>query len=99
MDAAVAARYARQILLVEIGVKGQERILSATAALEVTAADDGLARTVAERYARRAGFCDVGLDAASPDELAPRDLTTHAAPRAVLAGARAAARAIRKAIA
>lgn len=101
------ARYARQILLVEIGASGQARIGAATAAVRAP----GLSGEVAALYAERAGFgaiadaptisdaptIDPGAPS-SPPELPAGWVVTPAA-RAVLSGARAAQRALLAALA
>jgi hypothetical protein len=104
MDADAAARYARQILLVEIGRLGQERIAAARAAVAPNAEHaalcnpigDSVAHWIAERYALRAGFAGVEPGVVDVGALAPADLVEHREAREVLAGARAAVRAILK---
>jgi hypothetical protein len=86
-----AARYARQILLAEVGSDGQRRIGESVAPV----AGVGLCHRVAELYARRAGFAQVGPGAIDIDGLAPADLVEHAGCRAILAGSRAALAAFR----
>lgn len=90
LDPPTLARYARQILLAEVGRDGQARLLDATANL----AGDGLAHEVAARYAERAGFRGLEAGHLAVAELAPSSIVTNDAARAVLAGARAAVRAI-----
>jgi hypothetical protein len=89
-----AARYARQIMLAEVGAAGQARICAASAAV----AGDGLAHAVAERYARRAGFAAVAPGGIDVDALAPRAIASVEAARQVLAGSRAALAAFRAAL-
>lgn len=81
-----AARYARQLLLPEIGAIGQARIMDATANID----GDGLAHEVARRYVERAGFGSVaaGAIAAAPAWV------KHDTARDVLAGSRAAVSAL-----
>lgn len=86
-------RYGRQMLLAEIGEKGQRLLAAATADL----AGVGLDHEVAEAYARRAGIGDV-VPGAIDGALAPSFLENPAA-RAVVAGSRAALSAIRFALA
>ena len=85
-------RYARQMLVSEIGERGQHRLEAATAEL----AGAGLAHDVAEAYARRAGIGVVVPGAIDP-ALAPSFLESEAA-RAVVAGSRSALAAIRSAV-
>ncbi len=85
-------RYARQVLLVEIGERGQRLLEAATAPL----GGDGLDHEIAEAYARRAGIGHVvagDIDGA----LAPQFLE-NAAARAMVAGSRAALSAVRAAL-
>ncbi|WP_437285153.1 hypothetical protein [Sorangium sp. So ce406] len=92
-------RYLRQVLLAEIGPEGQARLGAATA--RVLGGGGGappLAHEVAERYARGAGFGAVAAGAIDLDALAPADLVTSPAARAVLAGARAALAEMRAAL-
>jgi adenylyltransferase/sulfurtransferase len=86
------ARYARQMLVAEIGEAGQARLLAATARV----AGDGLHHEIATAYASRAG---IGTVLAGPidDALAPSFVSTPAA-RAVIAGSRAALASIRAAL-
>ncbi|HZO11619.1 MAG TPA: hypothetical protein VFB62_00120 [Polyangiaceae bacterium] len=88
-----AARYARQILLAELGSEGQARICAATAHVAGTTP----AHAIATRYAERAGFAEVAPGELDLDTLAPESLVKHPAARAVLAGARAALAEMRKA--
>jgi hypothetical protein len=90
-----AARFARQILLVELGLEGQERISAASAAV---AGDGRLEHEVAGRYAERAGFAALAPGAIDLDALAPSEIVRDASARAVLAGARAALAAMRVAV-
>src|SRR5262249_3284771 len=86
------ARYARQIMLVEIGEDGQSRLEGPTA----TVGGDGLAHEVAEAYARRAGI--ERIERGTIDgRLAPAFLE-NAAARAVVAGSRAALAVMRAAL-
>ena len=94
-DAAVELdpRFLRQVILVEVGPAGQRRIARATAAL----AGDGLGHEIAARYAARAGFARIepgAVDALDADALAARAIVTNEPAREVLAGSRAALRAI-----
>ncbi|MSP24882.1 MAG: hypothetical protein EXR75_06885 [Myxococcales bacterium] len=94
LDRDALARFSRQILLAEVGRSGQARLCEATAEV----AGDGLAHDVATAYARRAGFAAIANGALDLDALAPLDIASHAAPRAVLAGARAAVQAVSRAL-
>lgn len=85
----LAVRFARQMLLPEVGAAGQARLCAATARI----AADGLAGEIGARYAERAGFAAVAHVTASADEV-PEAWVRAPAARAVLAGARAAQRAI-----
>jgi hypothetical protein len=87
-----AARYLRQILLAEIGEAGQARIEAAAAPVD----GDGLAHEVAARYALAAGFAAVTPGPIDVDALGPPAIVALRAPQEVLAGARAALRAIRE---
>ena len=80
------ARFVRQILLPEIGERGQARIGAATAAV----GGPSLAHEVASRYAAGAGFAGVAPGEIDVDALAPLQIATIAPAREVLAGARAA---------
>jgi hypothetical protein len=84
-------RFLRQVLLPEIGPAGQARLAGARA--DVGGA--GLAHDVAARYARAAGVGHVAAGHVDVDALAPGEVCAHEAPRAVLAGARAALAAVR----
>jgi hypothetical protein len=88
----IALRFARQMLLAEIGEAGQRRLEGATAPI----AGVGLAHEVGEAYARRAGM---GRIVAGPIDaaLAPSFLENEAA-RAVVSGSRAALAAIRRTV-
>jgi hypothetical protein len=86
-------RYARQMLLVEIGENGQRLLEAATADLGGV----GLDHEVAEAYARRAGIGSVAQGTIE-GALAPSFLENPAA-RAVVAGSRAALSAVRAALA
>lgn len=88
-----AARYLRQILLPEIGEAGQARIEAAAAPV----GGGGLAHEVAARYALAAGFAAVTPSPIDVDALGPGAIVALRAPREVLAGSRAALRAIRDA--
>ncbi|WP_433927684.1 hypothetical protein AB3662_31835 [Sorangium cellulosum] len=94
-------RYLRQVLLAEVGPEGQARLGAATARVLGGGGGGGappLAHEVAERYARGAGFGAVAAGAIDLDALAPTDLVTSPAARAVLAGARAALAEMRAAL-
>ncbi len=95
LDPESLARFARQLSLGEIGRDGQARILAATA----TVAGVGLAHEVAARYAERAGFRGLEAGDLAVGELAPLAIVKNDAARAVLAGARAAVRALALALA
>ena len=86
-------RYARQMRLAEVGEDGQRRLGDAIAAV----AGEGLKHEMATAYARRAGVG--GIVAGEIDEscLTPAFIE-HAAPRAVVAGSRAALAALRDAL-
>ena len=88
-------RFLRQIVLAEIGEDGQRAIGAAEAAL----GGDGLAHEVASTYALRAGFAGVTPAPAPLDPGAPDAWVADPAARAVLAGSRAAVRAVSQAIA
>jgi hypothetical protein len=83
-------RYARQMLLAEIGEQGQRRLGEGVAAV----AGAGLAHEIAAAYARRAGIGHVAPGPVEELQLAPPFLE-HDAPRAVVAGSRAALAALR----
>ena len=86
----VDPRYLRQVMLPQIGVAGQRRVGAAVA--RVGAA--GAAGEIASRYALAAGFARVEPGEVDVGALAPRDVATDEAARAVLAGSRAALRAL-----
>ena len=88
------ARYLRQVLLPEIGASGQLRLCAATARV----GGEGLAHEVAARYALAAGFARVEAGPIDEAGLAPIDVCTEDAPRAVLAGSRAALAELRRAL-
>jgi hypothetical protein len=88
------ARFVRQILLAEIGDRGQERIGAATAAV----GGPSLAHEVASRYAAGAGFARIAPGEIDVDALAPPEIATSAPAREVLAGARAALAALNSVI-
>jgi molybdopterin/thiamine biosynthesis adenylyltransferase len=91
----VSGRYLRQELLAEVGAAGQRRIESATARV----AGAGLAHEVAALYAERAGFAAVTPGEIDVDVLAPAAILRSPPARQVLAGARAALHAMRRALA
>jgi hypothetical protein len=91
----VSARFLRQILLPEIGERGQRRIASATAPVS----GPSPAHEVASLYAIGAGFAAVAPGPIDRDALAPESIVTTPAARDVLAGARAALGEIRRATA
>ena len=93
MTPEATARYARQILLAELGSEGQARIRAATACVAGTTP----AHAIATRYAERAGFAGVAPGPIDLDALAPEAIVRHPEARAVLAGARAALAEMRKA--
>jgi hypothetical protein len=93
MDAQSRARWARQILLAEVGVEGQRRIASAVAPVSGA----GLEHEVASLYASRAGARTAAGDV-DVDELAPRAVVTVPEAARVLAGARAALRVLARAV-
>ena len=91
-----AARYLRQLLLVDVGAAGQARIAAATARV----GGGTRAHAVAELYARRAGVATVApaaADALTPNE-ADAALVTTPAAREALAGARLALTELRRAL-
>lgn len=92
LSADALARFGRQILLPGMGEEGQERLARATAFV----AGEGLAHEVACRYAERAGVA-VAPGPIDRDALAPSALVKHPAPRAMLAGSRAALAVLRRA--
>jgi hypothetical protein len=79
-------RFLRQVVLVEVGPAGQERIARATAAV----GGAGLAAEIATRYAERAGFAAVAPGSIDRSEA----VVVGDAAAAVLDGSRAALRAI-----
>ena len=90
LDAAARRRYARQILLGEIGESGQERLLGATFRSSGTA--DPRAFAVAADYLARAGLSenDAGADVWVPDREAVAKfagLPTLEEPAAAVIGA------------
>ena len=85
--------YHRQMLVTGIGSEGQRRIAAARAPL----GGDGPEHEIATRYALSAGFAGVDPGTIEVDRLAPPFVETPGA-RAVLAGARAAVRALRSAL-
>jgi hypothetical protein len=90
----MSERFLRQALLPEVGERGQARLAAATA----NVAGEGLAHEVACLYAIGAGFSRVEPGPVDLDSLAPRELVTSGPAREVLAGARAALRAMQKAL-
>ena len=88
------ARHLRQILLPEIGERGQRAIAAGTARVSAP----GLVGEVAERYARAAGFEAVAPAWFETSALAPGTIVRAEAAREVLAGARVALAAIRAAV-
>lgn len=78
------------MLLEEFGERGQRQLGAAVAAV----AGEGLAHEIAAAYARRAGMGGVVPGSIDERGLAPSFLE-HAAPRAVVAGSRAALAALR----
>ncbi len=85
-----AERFVRQILLAEIGEAGQRAIGAATAhVLGPTSAHE-----VARLYAQRAGFETLAEGPAALEPGVPDDWVEAPAARDMVAGARAAARAI-----
>jgi len=89
----VFRRYARQMLLAEIGEEGQRRLGAAVAAV----AGPGLRHEIATSYARRAGIGDVAAGTVDESALAPSFLELPAT-RAVVAGSRAALSVLRAAV-
>jgi molybdopterin/thiamine biosynthesis adenylyltransferase len=87
------ARYARQMLVAEIGEAGQARLKAATASLSGV----GLEHEIATAYAVRAGIGTVQPGRIDEEALAPAFLELRAA-RAVAAGSRAALAAMREAL-
>ena len=86
-------RYARQMRLAELGEAGQRHLGDAMAAV----AGEGLKHEVATAYARRAGIGAIIAGDVDESCLAP-SFIEHAAPRAVVAGSRAALAALRAAL-
>jgi sulfur-carrier protein adenylyltransferase/sulfurtransferase len=86
-------RYARQMRLAEVGDAGQRRLGDARAAV----AGEGLKHEVATAYASRAGIGGIVAGEVDESSLAP-SFIEHAAPRAVVAGSRAALAALRAAL-
>jgi hypothetical protein len=86
-------RYARQMRLAEIGEQGQRRLSEAMAKV----AGRGLKHEIATDYARRAGMGGIVSGELDESYLAPSFLE-HGAPRAVVAGSRAALAALRAAL-
>ncbi|MEQ9324897.1 MAG: hypothetical protein RIF41_37365 [Polyangiaceae bacterium] len=89
MRPADQGRYARQILLAGVGIAGQARVLSGTAAVT----GEGLAHEVATLYATRAGFGELAAGEIALDAAA---VVRHPAAAGVLAGSRAALAAFRR---
>lgn len=85
-------RYARQMIVAGVGEDGQRRILEAQGAV----AGVGLSHEVATSYASRAGITRIAPGEIDP-ALAPEFLEL-AAPRAIVAGSRAALAVLRAAI-
>jgi len=86
-------RYARQMRLAEVGEAGQLRLGAATAAVD----GEGLKHEIATAYARRAGVGIIVPGEVDDSYLAPSFLQ-HEAPRAVVAGSRAALACLRAAL-
>ena len=86
-------RYARQMRLAEVGEEGQRRLGDALAAVD----GEGLKHEMATAYARRAGVGGIAAGEVDESCLAP-SFIEHAAPRAVVAGSRAALAALRDAL-
>jgi hypothetical protein len=101
LDAALKQRYARHLLLAEIGEGGQARLLATRVRLESAA--DPRAREVASEYLRRAGVT-VGDSGASVSLGDTRAITALAGSEhlhdaaAALAGAFGAVEAIKRAL-
>lgn len=89
-----AARFVRQILLPEVGIRGQGRIGASCARVS----GPGLASEIAVRYATAAGFGTVSDGALDVGALAPEDMVKTTCAREVLAGARATLLEIRRAL-
>jgi hypothetical protein len=90
----VDPRFLRQVLLAEVGERGQARIGASTPGV----AGEGLAHEVAARYALAAGARSVAPGPVDVDALAPVAVCSNAAARAVLAGSRAALAALLAAV-
>ena len=90
MNLADRSRYARQMLVAEVGEAGQERLAQAIVAL----GGEGLDHVIACAYARRAGVGAIVDGPLDESVLAPSFVATPAI-RAVVAGARAALGALR----
>jgi hypothetical protein len=86
-------RFLRQMLVTDIGERGQARLERATAAV----AGEGLRHEIAAAYASRAGMGRVVAGAIDEERLAPGFLE-NAAARAVVAGSRAALSSLRAAL-
>lgn len=84
------SRYARQMLVAEVGDAGQERLAKATFALD----GEGLDHAIACAYARRAGVGAIVEGPLDQAVLAPPFVATPAI-RSVVAGSRAALAAMR----
>ena len=87
-------RFLRQILLSEVGERGQRAIGEAVAHV----GGDSLAHEVATLYAEGAGFAGVAKGEIHIDRGASADLVHDETARQVLAGARAALVEIRRAL-
>ena len=87
------ARYARQMIVAEIGDAGQARLKAAAAPL----AGVGLAHEIATAYAMRAGIGTIEPGPIDEASLAPPFLELRST-RAVVAGSRAALSVMRKAL-
>jgi hypothetical protein len=95
LSAEQLARYARHVVVPEIGAAGQARLMVAIAPVGT---GDRLEERVAARYAQRAGFAGVSAARIVVAELAPRAIVANDACRRVLAGARTALGALRQAV-
>lgn len=95
------ARYVRQVMLPQIGEKGQQRICASVAAVAAPAEAEGEynAHRVACLYAERAGFMATCSGTIAVETLAPSSLLSHAAARQALAGARAVVACLHQALA
>ena len=89
-------RFARQVLLPEVGDTGQARL--AGAQVQVPVALDPLASSVATLYLERAGVGTVGRTSLPPPDFPHGDRFCHPATRAVAYGAWFALREIRSAL-